>query len=93
MLFNSRNLKKPGLSANRPLNNSAQFSEQDANFARFRTHESDANFPRGVPGSREIADKCRIRVDVESECESESGMKKLRIEKYPHTGPKGVSSF
>ena len=48
---------------------------------------------QGVPGSREIADKCRIRVDVESECESESGMKKLRIEKYPHTGPKGVSSF
>ena len=57
---------------NPALNNSAQFSEQDANFARFRTHESDANFPRGVPGTREIADKCRIRVDVESE--SESGM-------------------
>ena len=76
---------------NPALNNSAQFSEQDANFARFRTHESDANFPRGVPGTRGIADKCRIRVDVESE--SESGMKKLRIEKYPDTGPKRVSSF
>ena len=30
-------------------------------------------------------------MDVESE--SEFGMKKLRIEKYPDTGPKGVSSF
>ena len=76
---------------NPALNNSAQFSEQDANLARFRTHESDANFPRGVPGTREIADKCRIRVDVESE--SESGKKKLRIEKYPDRGPKGISSF
>ena len=38
-----------------------------------------------------IADKCRIRVDVEFE--SESGKKKLWIEKYPDGGPKGVYSF
>ena len=78
---------------NPALNNSAQFSEQDANFARFRTHESDANFPRGVPGSREIADKCWIRVDVESESESESGMKKLRIENIRIRGLKVFPVF
>ena len=78
---------------NPALNNSAQFSEQDANFARFRTHESDTNFPRGVPGSREIADKCWIRVDVESESESESGMKKLRIENIRIRGLKVFPVF
>ena len=100
MLFNSRNLKKPGLSANRPLNNWALSSillrrriKKYPDFAstRFWIHSVFKNFHSGERIQKVADSYCGFTRYVWTE--AVSGKKKLRIQKYPDICGRGIKNM